>query len=221
MRPDELVARHPHLYHMAADGAWPNILRRGLLSTTAILDLFGLTGDRRRMLEQEPRRDSVVLQTDSGERFVLRDQKPLHPGKLERCLIGMTVPEWLRLLNGKVFFWPTRKRCEQLLAARAYRLGAHTVIEVDTVALLQQHARRVSLSPINAGSTLHDPPRRGAFTFVPLADADLDAWRTTTGRRRAIAEVAVDYAVLDIGAVIRSVFRADSRGWTRIWDGGR
>ena len=40
---------------MAADGAWPQILRHGLLSTSAILDLLGVSGDRRHRLEEDGR----------------------------------------------------------------------------------------------------------------------------------------------------------------------
>lgn len=219
MTPDELAALHPSLFHMTADGAWPHILRHGLLSTTAILDLVGLSGDQRFRLEEERRLESVVLDAGAGERFVLRDQKPLHPGKLERCLVGMTVPEWLRLLNAKVFLWPTRGRCERLLAAQAYRGRHHTVIEVDTARLLERHAAAVSLSPINAGSVLYNPPQRGPFTFAPLLEVAFDEWRRKRGRSRAIAELAVDYAILDVAAVARTVFRADSGDWTRIWGG--
>lgn len=219
MTPDDLITLYPSLYHMAADAAWPLILRHGLLSTSAVLDLVGLSGESRRRLEEERRPESVTLQMGSGDRFVLRDQKPLNPGKLERCLVGMTVPEWLRLLNGKVFFWPTRRRCEQLLAARAYRGRAHTVIEVDTARLLDGHAPGVTLSPINAGAVLYNPPQRGAFTFVPLADVPFEEWRRKRGRAGAVGEVAVGYAVHDMAAVTRAVFRAEATGWTPICDG--
>ena len=216
MTPDDLITRYPSLFHMAADGAWPHILEHGLLSTTAVLDLVGLSGDPRRRLEEERREESVTLHAGSGECFVLRDQKPLHPGKLERCLVGMTVAEWLRLLNGKVFFWPTRRRCEHLLAARAYRGRAHTVIEVDTARLLDGHSHQVTLSPINSGSVLYDPPQRGAFTFVPLAEVPFEEWRRKRGRAGAIAEVAVEYAVPDVDALVRAVYRVGPEGWTRV-----
>jgi hypothetical protein len=218
MTSDEFVTLYPSLFHMAADGAWPLILRHGLLSTSAVLDLVGLSGEPRRRLEEERRVESVTLHSGSGDLFVLRDQKPLHPGKLERCLVGMAVPEWLQLLNGKVFFWPTRRRCEELLAARAYRGRAHTVIEVDTARLLDGHSQQTALSPINAGAVLYNPPQRGKSTFVPLAEVPFEEWRRKRGRARAVAEVAVAYAVCDMATVTRAVFRAETMGWTSIWD---
>jgi hypothetical protein len=116
-----------------------------------------------------------------------------------------------------VFFWPTRQRCEQLLGARAYRGQSHTVIEVDTTRLLEQCGRAVTLSRINAGSVLYNPPRRGSLTFAPLAEVRFDEWRHPRGRAEAIADIAVDYAVPDMAAVTSAVFRADSGDWTRIW----
>lgn len=43
----ELLRDCPVLYHMAARGSWESIQRHGLLSTSALLDLFGVMGDRR------------------------------------------------------------------------------------------------------------------------------------------------------------------------------
>jgi hypothetical protein len=128
---------HPGLYHMAEIGTWPSIRRHGLLSTSAILDLAGIQGSDRSELEAARRPESVSVQVGE-DTFVLRDQKPLSVSKLEQCLTDMTVPEWLRLLSSKVFFWPSRERCEQLLQARAYRDRSHLVIEIDTARLFQR-----------------------------------------------------------------------------------
>lgn len=216
MNPEALADLHPRLFHMTADGAWPHIRRHGLLSTAAILDRVGVEGTLRRDLEETRRTESVVLETDTGDRFVLRDQKPLHLGKLERCLVDMTVSEWILLLNRKVFFWPSRQRCEELLGAQAYRDKAHTVIEVETAALLTAYRESITLSRINAGSVLYNPPKRGAFTFVPLGEVPFDEWRRKRGRSRAVAEVAVEYAVRDVADLATEVYRVAAGQWTRI-----
>ena len=39
---EELLSDCPTLYHMAEDRSWPSIRHRGLLSTTALLDLYGV-----------------------------------------------------------------------------------------------------------------------------------------------------------------------------------
>jgi len=75
-------------------------------------------------------------------------------------------------------------------------------------------------SPIS-GAVLYDPPQRGAFTFVPLADVPFEEWRRRRGRVGAVAEVAVGYAVHDMAAITRAVFRAEATGWTQIWSESR
>ena len=37
---DALCRTYPRLYHMATAGSWPSLRERGLLSTTALLELF-------------------------------------------------------------------------------------------------------------------------------------------------------------------------------------
>ena len=149
---------HPRVYHMTSDGAWASVQRHGLLSTSAILDLAGYDDSQRVWLESRRRPESVTVSVD-GDRFVLRDQKPLNESKLASCLVDMTVEEWMAMLNRKVFFWPSRQRCEQLLNAKAYRGSWHTIIEIDAARLLDRH--EVTVSPINAGAVLYDPPERG------------------------------------------------------------
>src|SRR5689334_1706087 len=58
----QLAAQYPRLFHLAEDGAWANIQRHGLLSTTALLDLFEISGARRNELERHHRPDRVTLQ---------------------------------------------------------------------------------------------------------------------------------------------------------------
>jgi hypothetical protein len=128
----------------------------------------------------------------------------------------MTVPG-LRLLNSKVFFWPSRRRCEQLLGARAYRDRRHTIVEVDTADLLDRHAEKITVSRINAGAVLYDPPPRGSRTFLPISDVPFDEWRRKRGRSRAIAEVAVAYAVPDVAEVTVAVWQgADGKEWRKV-----
>ena len=101
---------------------------------------------------------------------VLRDNKVLHDARLARCLVGMDVPAFYRMLNARVYLWPSWHRVAGLLAARPYRDREHLVLEVDTAELLARHGDRVRLSPINMGSTLFTPPERGPRTARPLAE---------------------------------------------------
>src|ERR1700730_15009624 len=118
---------------MAEDGSWPSIRRRGLLSTTALLDLYEVQGAPREEIEAQRRRTGVPLERSPLPRAVIRDQLPMDDGGLRRCLPPHIEPtDWYRLLNRKVFFWLTKLRLITLLKAGTYRQRPHDVIEVST-----------------------------------------------------------------------------------------
>jgi hypothetical protein len=53
----QLLARfYPRLFHMSHSGSWPSIQQHGLLSTTALLDLFEVKGKERESLEENAAR---------------------------------------------------------------------------------------------------------------------------------------------------------------------
>lgn len=118
MTPQEFTARHPTLYHMADQGSWESIREHGLLSTSALLDLFEITSLERQAIESARRPASVQIRHPRYGVAVVRDQKPMSETKLQSCLIGMEPREWYELLNRKAFFWPTRERVIRLLRAR-------------------------------------------------------------------------------------------------------
>jgi hypothetical protein len=195
---------------MAEAGTWPSIREHGLLSTSALLDLYGVVGEERRLIESCRRSESVTIRHDDYGPAVIRDQKPMSESALRKCkcLKGMTPTEWYRLLNGKVFFWLTAERVTGLLSARAYRNREHTVLTIDTERLLNRHLAEVTLSPINSGSTLYTPQPRGVDTFQTLANYPFDAWRKKrAAATNAIAELAVTYEVRDIREMVIRVER--------------
>jgi hypothetical protein len=210
---EDLIAFHPRLYHMAEAGTWPSIRERGLLSTSALLDLYGIEGEERRQIESCRRPECVTIEHDIYEPAIIRDQKPMSEKALRKCLKGMTPPQWYRLLNSKVFFWLTAERVARLLSARAYRDREHTVLTIDTARLLQNHEEEVTLSPINSGSTVYNPQPRGANTFQTLANYPFEAWRKKRGRTTAIAELAVTHEVRNISEM---VVRVERRKKTRV-----
>jgi hypothetical protein len=197
--PEELIARFPRLYHMADAESWSSIQRRGLLSTTALLDLFGYPmGPNRTAIEAARRPETVSITHPTHGKAVIRDNKPLSDSKLEACLDGMACDEFYRTLNSKVFFWLTDKRLRTLLHARAYRDQQHTVLTVDTASLVAHYEHQISLSPINSGSTAYQAMPRGPWTFQPIAAYDFDGRRKIRGPSEAVAELAVSGGVPDI-----------------------
>jgi hypothetical protein len=196
--PQELALRYPRLYHMAEAGTWESICRHGLLSTSGLLDLFEITGRDRRRIESEWRPESITITHPRHGTAVIRDQKPMRGAAKGSYLTDVTPRQWYEILNRRVFFWLTRKRLITLLNARAYKDKMHCVLTVDTSRLIERHIKRVKLSHINSGSALYDPKPRGRGTFQPPADYPFAERRKLRGYKDAIAELAVDYAVMDI-----------------------
>jgi hypothetical protein len=182
---------------MAESGSWPSICKHGLLSVTALLDLFEINGARRNRIEGQRRPECVVIQHNVHGRAVIRDQKPLSDSALLKCLEDMTPEEWYRSLNRRVFFWVSKERVERLLQARAYRHQPHCVIVVDTAELVRRYQDKITLCPINSGSTIFKPQPRGRSTFLPLSRYPLQHWSDRRGGKNALVELAVDYAVRD------------------------
>lgn len=204
-----LVDLHPRLYHMASDGSWPGIQRHGLLSTSALLDLFEIIGEERDALESRHRRETVPIRHPRHGTAWIRDQKPMTDEGVRRALAGtsLTPADWYRLLNRRVFFWTTEERLDRMLGAAPYRHHYHTVLTVDTRILLDRHQDRVTLSPINSGATRPYPSPRGPATFQPIATFPYERYRRLRSTLGAVVELAVDRAVPDIAEVVLDVQR--------------
>ena len=129
---------------------------------------------------------------------VVRDQKPMTDGALARCVEGISVAGWLKMLNRRVYFWPDEGRLRRLLSARAYAGDQHCVLTLDTRSLVTADAKSLTLSRINYGATLYDPPERGPETFVTIEDCPFEQWCRKRSRKTAVAELAVDYSVPDV-----------------------
>jgi Family of unknown function (DUF7002) len=72
-----LIEKYPLVYHMAAVRSWSSIQHHGLLSTTAILDLFEVKADCREAIESRKRPESVVITHPQHGTATIRDQKPI------------------------------------------------------------------------------------------------------------------------------------------------
>ena len=209
----ELIADCPTLYHMTERGNWPAIRTHGLLSTSALLDLYGVKSPQREAIEAQRRPECVAIDHPEHGRVMIRDQKPMDDAGLARCLDdGLSPADWYRLLNRKVFFWLSRARLLRLLNARPYRGLGHDVLELDTASLIEAYRPAILLSPINSGATRPFPVRRGRNTFLPIGDYPYARWRATRGRGERVVELAVEYGVHDISRFVRqtTVMRGDA-----------
>lgn len=184
---------------MAHKSSWPLIQTRGLLSTSALLDLFEIKGAERVQIEKLHRSETVRITHSVHGTAYIRDQKPLRMSQLANCLEGITPLNWLKLLSSRVFLWPNSKRVQTLSIARAYRDQTHCLIAIDTIGLLGCCANSISLTPINVGSTLYDPPKRSPDIFSSLEDFPK---RKPSDK---IAEVAVDHSIPQLRQIVNSV----------------
>ena len=197
------------VYHLAEAENWPSIQRHGLLSACRLLDHLGMCGVARDVLEREHRPIRTVLPTG----LVIRDQRPMPPRALERCLVGLAAPEWYALLNGKVFFWfdPARLNRQR----RACSGFPQVVLKIDSTLLLRRYADRAALTPINSGNARRKPAPRSAATFVPYRVWSESGWRSEAeplgARLRSPShppvELAIDESVPDVMNCILSIRR--------------
>lgn len=204
---EQLFTTYPRLYHVAAADSWPSISKYGLLSTSRLLDLYGISGKERERIESCHRPESVVISNPQHGMAVIRDQKPMHETVLRKCLVGCTPRQWYQLLNSKVFFWLTEKRVTALLAARAHRKLAHVVIIADAEALLRKHGPAALLSPINSGSTIRRAAKRGIASFQRPDLYPYETRRKLRGTEHAIVELAIKHSIPDVREFVLRVER--------------
>ncbi|MCA6108973.1 DUF7002 family protein [Bradyrhizobium cenepequi] len=206
---EELIDDCPTLYHMAERGSWLSIEKYGLLSTTALLDQYEISGEARDVIEAERRSNSVALQKEGIGRAIVRDQFPMDGKGLVRCLQdGLQPQDWYRLLNSKVFFWLTRSRLLRLLNAGNYRNEEHDVLQLDAAPLIGTYKEKIWFCPINSGCTKPFPHPRGKTTFSRIPDYPYAMWKERRRPRgERVVELAVDYSVPDVKSFVKRVVR--------------
>ncbi len=215
---DELVATYPRLWHMAMDGSWPSIRQHGLLSTSALLDLYGYEGAKREAIESARRPVSVPIAAPGLPGAIVRDQIPMSDGALRKCLLDELKPtDWYRTLNSQCFFWLSRARLRRLLGARAYRKHPQIVLTLDTAGIVENYQDSILLSPINSGSTIMKPVERGKKTFLSIPDYPFDEWKAKRGKSDAVVELVVVGGVPDVDDYVIAVHRVDQAVPTELW----
>ena len=225
MSPDALAARHPRLYHQTRAGAWPQIRAHGLLPTAQLLARTDLPAAERQHLTRSRRAAGITLSSDIGP-IEINDNIPLSHAALERCLDdGLTPAQWCAMLAERVFFWADESSLARLLGARTNRDRPRDVLVIDTLSFARAHQDRIELSPINSGSTIRKPARRGLSTYAPMRTfesyADWARLRLERGEKRApdrIKEVVVPGAVTDIAHHVVKLRRYEGGTWRSLSD---
>lgn len=187
------------VFHLADAENWPSIRCAGLHSTTALIERAGLSEQDAQPFHAYRSRG---MRLPSG--VLIRDQRPMPPSALVRCLDAGISPEvWYRLVNSKVFFWQHIERLNRHLAACGGR--PQIVIVVDSRRLLKRYGHSAFVTPFNVGNARRRPAPRGNRTFVPL-----DVWLATRweseakpgcsarSRNHPPVEIAIEGSVPDL-----------------------
>jgi hypothetical protein len=188
-----------YAFHLADAENWPLIQRDGLFSTDALIARAGLSGKH-----AEPFRTyrSQSMQLPSGA--WIRDQRPMAPAALARCLDpDLDADAWYALVNAKVFFWLSSARLDRHRAACGAR--PQIVLVIDLPGLLARHGARACVTPFNVGNARRRAASRGRRTFVPLESWLATRWAAEARPGYAArspshppAELTVDHAVADL-----------------------
>lgn len=200
MTADELIARHPRLYHLTTPGAWEVIRLHGLLSTEQLLRRAGLSDAEVQARIRRKREAREVLEPTRIGRLVLNDNRPIHMGKLARCLDdGLSAEDWLAQLNRRVFFWVKEARMKGLDAAAINRTDPRELLVLCTASVVAACGARIEIAPINTGNTQRKPARRGRSTFTPVGAMPYVRWQRLRREHKSSPDVVVEVTVL--GAV--------------------
>jgi hypothetical protein len=79
------VVRHPRLYHATFEENAPSILKHGLLTSADIFRGGGWSQEQADKELSRPRSEAMEVEWPSGDRFILRDQKPLRVSHLKKA----------------------------------------------------------------------------------------------------------------------------------------
>ncbi len=205
---DRLLDDCPYLFHMAERGAWSGIQEHGLLSTSSLLDLYGIDGDERRAIESKRRDETTEIEASGLNRAKVRVQLALSDKRLQVLLPPEISPrQWYEFLNGKVFFWLTKKRLDKFSNAKAYRNTEHEVLMLNSRKFVEVYRDRIWLSPINSGCTFPSRAERDYSTFSGINDYPYLYWRHEKKRYRdAVVELCVDDRISNIVDFVERVY---------------
>ena len=197
LNPETLARLYPRLYHMAEEGSWPSIKMHGLLSTTALLDLFEVQPEERYPLETRRRPESVPIHHPVHGTAWIRDNKPINETVLRRTLEGMTEEQFYRTLNGRVFFWVSTDRLDRLatrrLTATAITTSSSSTPPRYSSAIMGALSYRTSTA---VPCTLPPTTLGGEGTFVPIESYRYGERKQVSNE--PVVEVTVLYAVPDV-----------------------
>ncbi|MDQ6618066.1 MAG: hypothetical protein M3083_25800 [Actinomycetota bacterium] len=149
------------LFHASAYGSWPSIAELGLLPTNQLM------ADDPRL--GAARLESIGLVHPSGHDITVRDQRPMMRANIDAHLDGIGLPEWLGVLNERVFLFARQKDLTTLLG-RYQESEGQDVLVFDTARLLTAAKGRVEVATVSPTAPVpwERCPCRNRDTFEPI-----------------------------------------------------
>jgi hypothetical protein len=155
-------------YHLVDAGNWPSVQKLGLMSAARLMAMSGEAEDN------TPRRHRPVAQRLASG-LLIRNQRPMPPAALSRCLkSGLKPEDWFELLNSKVFFWLDIERLNR--QRHACKDAPQVTLVIDAARLLSRYSRVATVAPINTGNAMRAAAPRNRSTFVPYERWVVDGW---------------------------------------------
>ncbi len=193
---DEFTDAYPTLFHITLAQNMEQVMRHGLLSTSALLDRCEVNGEQRFNIESCQRPRMVPVSHSVHGEFLINDQAPMNAAALSKCLIDLSPEQWCRSLNRRVFFWPTEGRLAKHIGARLAAGRPKIVISFNTRSVFDVlDFDSFEFSAINSGNTMRKAVPRGSATFLKASHYPFQERRKSRGLGDAIAEVTYPYAV--------------------------
>jgi hypothetical protein len=174
MKIEEFTKKKEFLYHLTDKDNLEKIKAvKELLSTEAILNLSSLDENERNEFLSQRRKNHEIIKVGE-DRYHIRDQRPISLLNLVKCLTtGFSVKDFFRMLNNRVFFWPTLHRLNSHY--KRYSSENPVIIKVSTEELLEINPHS-EFCRLNSGATRSNshlkgaPPERGNGTFLPAEE---------------------------------------------------
>jgi hypothetical protein len=172
------------------------IRREGFQTAEQLVRSADLDERDRRTLLSQPRECAVNLRI-GDERVTIRDQRPLLARRDLAAILqeGVSVEDWVHLLNTRVYLFTDTSRMRKLLAKYLVVDGAQEVLLLSPLRLLQRAAGRIELTAQNSGAIARSSGvQKTRDTFLSL------------GRfpDRQPAEVTVVDGLADVFPVVRA-----------------
>ena len=171
MNQDQFLQRCKQLWHVAPGGAWDAIAAKGLRTAEQLINAATLDDEERTRLLTEPRPEDVTLDVD-GTKVLLRDQGALtrHPDLPSIMEEGLTVADWVGLLNRRVYLFTSAAAMKTLLAKYAELHGTQDRISFSPMRLSQVVAGQLELTTTNTGAIARSKGvQKRRADFLPMS----------------------------------------------------